>query len=120
MQNINEIETPFWQKKRDTVGGIVKDLDDIEQCYDNIINIIKGEVPFQPNIGTNIIEAIGRKPKEALEITRTIIYKEFSIQEPRAKVISVTSNYDENGKIVVFVTFQSILTKEERSKKYYV
>lgn len=120
MQNIHEIETLYWQKKRNTIGEVVTDLDDIEQCYDNIINIVKGEIPFQPNIGTNIIEAIGQKPKDALQIIKTIIFKEFAIQEPRGKVISISAQYDESGKIEIYVVFQSKLTNEERGKKYYV
>ena len=120
MINVNEITTPYWQHKRNSIGDVVTDLDDIEQCYDTILNTIKGEIPFQPNIGCNIMEAIGQKPKEALEIARALILKEFSTQEPRADIISLTSSYDENGKIQIFVTFQSKLSNQERSTKYYV
>ena len=120
MQNINEIETPYWQKKRGTIGEVVTDLDDIEQCYDNIFNISKGEIPFKPNIGSNIIEAIGKKQPDAVQIAETLITEEFTKQEPRAEVVSVSSTTDSNGKIVINVTFQSKLTREERSKKYYV
>lgn len=118
--DIRTINTPYWQHKRGSIGEIVTDTEDIEQCCDNIFNIIKGEVPYQPNIGTNITEAIGRNPKEALEIVRTIIFKEFSYQEPRIKIISVVSEYDENGKIVINIKFQNKETKEEKEKKYYV
>ena len=117
---ITEITTQNWQKKRGTIGEIVTDLDDIEQCFDNIFNISKGEIPLQPNIGTNIIEAIGQKTDNALQIAKTLILKEFETQEPRAEVVSVKTSYDDNGKIEIFVTFQSKLTKEERSKKFYV
>lgn len=120
MNNIKDIQTPYWQKKRGTIGEVVTDMDDIEQCYDNIFNITKGGVPFQPNIGSNILEALGQKTQDALQIVKTLISEEFSIQEPRAEVVSVSTEYDENGKISVFVTFQSKSTKEERSKKYYI
>ena len=120
MQDITLIQTPYWQHKRGSIGDVVTDLDDIEQCYDNIFNIIKGEIPYQPNIGSNIIEAIGQKPKDALQIAQTLILKEFSTQEPRAEVVSISSNYNEDGKIVIYVKFQSKLSLEERSKKYYV
>jgi phage baseplate assembly protein W len=113
-------ETKNWQKKRGTIGEIVTDLDDIEQCYDNIFNTVKGSIPFQPNIGTNIIEAIGEKNNNAIQIVETIIKEEFTIQEPRAEVISITSKTETTGELYFFVTFQSKLTKEERSKKYYV
>lgn len=120
MKNITEIETPYWQKKRGSVGEIVTDLDDIEQCLDNIFNISKGSIPFQPNIGSNIIEAVGRKDKEAFEIAKTLLLEEFSTQEPRAEIISLSSSQDTNGTIILYVTFQSKITKKERSKKYYV
>jgi len=118
--NINEISTNNWQHKRNTIGEVVTDLDDIEQCYDTIFNVSKGSIPLQPNIGTNIIEAIGQKPANALVIAKTIILKDFTTQEPRGEITSINSSYDENGLIVIDVTFQSKLTKEERNKKYYV
>ncbi|MBR1754031.1 hypothetical protein IJ732_04265 [bacterium] len=118
--NIKEIKTKYWQKKRGTVGDIVTDLDDIEQCYDTIFNTVKGEIPFKPDIGTNIFEAIGEKPKDAIQIAKTIILKEFPKQEPRAEITSINTSYNENGKIVITVKFQSKLTKEERRKTYYV
>ncbi len=118
--NIYEIDTTNWQKKRGACGEVVTDLDDIEQCYDTIFNTSKGDIPLQPNIGCNIIEAIGQKPKNALQIAKTIILKEFTIQEPRGEIVEINSSYDENGKIVIEVTFQSKQTKAERIKKYYV
>ena len=118
--NIYEIDTTNWQKKRGACGEVVTDLDDIEQCYDTIFNTSKGDIPLQPNIGCNIIEAIGQKPKNALQIAKTIILKEFTIQEPRGEIVEINSSYDENGKIVIEVTFQSKQKKAERIKKYYV
>lgn len=118
--NIYEINTTNWQKKRGACGEVVTDLDDIEQCYDTIINVSKGDIPLQPNIGCNIFEAVGQKTQNALQIVKTIILKEFPIQEPRGEIVEINTSYDENGKIVVDLTFQSKQTKAERIKKYYV
>lgn len=118
--NIYEINTTNWQKKRNACGEVVTDLDDIEQCYDTIFNVSKGDIPLQPNIGCNIFEAVGQKTQNALQIVKTIILKEFPIQEPRGEITEINTSYDENGKIVVELTFQSKQTKAERIKKYYV
>lgn len=44
--NIYEINTTNWQKKRNACGEVVTDLDDIEQCYDTIFNVSKGDISF--------------------------------------------------------------------------
>ncbi|MBQ9688008.1 hypothetical protein IJV79_00065 [bacterium] len=110
----------YQQHKRNSIGEKVYDLDDIEQCLDTIFNTVKGEIPFKPDIGTNIFEAVGQKPKDAFQIAETILLKEFTAQEPRAVIKKITSAYDANGKLEINVIFQSSLTTEERSTKYYV
>lgn len=122
MQNINEITTNNWQKKANTIGEIVTEIEDIEQCFDTILHVAKGECPLQPNIGSNLIEAIGEDPKNASQIIKTIIFKEFPIQEPRAKVINVNIFADDDDifKLIAEVKWQYIKTKEEKVSKFRI
>lgn len=122
MQNINELTTPNWQRKRNSLGEVVTENEDIEQCFETIISTIKGECPLQPNIGCNIFEAIGEDPKNATQIIQTIIFKEFPIQEPRAKIISVRTYSNENDyfKLTAEVKWQNIHTKEVKVSKFNI
>ena len=122
MQNINEITTNNWQKKANTIGEIVTEIEDIEQSFDTILHVAKGECPLQPNIGSNLIEAIGEDPQNAFQIIKTIIFKEFPIQEPRAKIINVNTYIDENDafKMIAEVKWQNVKTKEEKVSKFRI
>lgn len=62
MDNITEVTTNNWQRKANTIGEIVTENEDIEQCFNTILNTVKGECPLQPNIGSNLLEAIGDNP----------------------------------------------------------
>lgn len=122
MDNINEITTNNWQRKANTIGEIVTENEDIEQCFSTILNTVKGECPLQPNIGSNLLDAIGESPQNASQIIKTIIYKEFPIQEPRAKIISVKTYLDDedNFKMIAEVKWQNVRTKEEKISKYKI
>ena len=101
-------------------GGVAYGFEDIQQCLDTIFHNEKGEVPLQPNIGCNILEAIGENPDNALQIAKTIVLKEFPLQEPRIEVVDVKTYYLENFKLAVQVKYKSKLTSEERISEYYV
>ena len=120
--DIKEIETNNWQKKFDTIGEIVTENEDIEQCFNTILNTVKGECPLQPNIGSNLFDAIGENPQNASQIIKTIIYKEFPVQEPRAKILDVKISSDEDNifKMIVEIQWQNIRTKEEKLSKYKI
>lgn len=118
--DIKDLKTKNWQHKKDTIGEVITDLDDIQQCYENIFALSKGEVPLAPNIGTDIIEAIGENPDNADKIIKTIVYKEFPIQEPRAEVISVKTSCNANGKYKAQIHFRSKITQAERIADFYV
>jgi len=117
---ITNLKTKHWQRKLNTVGEIVTDIEDIEQSLDTILNTPKGSVPFLLNLGTDIIDAIGQSPEKAKQIITTILAKEIPLQEPRAEIVEITTDYDYNGKFEVGVKFKSKLTSEERTKTYYV
>lgn len=118
--NVQEIETNNWQKQRNTIGGIVTEDEDIEQCMSTILETIKGECPLQPNIGSNFIEAIGENLQDAEQIIKTIIFKEFPIQEPRAKIIKVTSQYIDDFKLYITVEWQNIRTKDIKVSNFKI
>ena len=106
MDLITDLKTKHFQHKRNTVGELVTDLDDIAQCYENIFASIKGEVVLYPNFGTNIVEAIGQNQETAEKIIKACIKKDFELQEPRAEVVDVVV-FHRNEKTVINVSFKS-------------
>lgn len=118
--NMDKIKTKHWQKKLNSIGEIVTDIADIEQCYDTIFSTVKGSCPLLLNLGSDIINAIGQNPQKAEKIIKTILLKELPLQEPRAEVLDIRTKFNVDGKITVQVHFKCKLTNEERIKTYYV
>lgn len=117
---MTDLTTRNYQHKRNTIGEIVTDLDDIEQCYETILALSKGEIPLAPNLGTDILNAVGESPDDAIKIIKTIVLKELPLQEPRGEVISVSHTYDTNGKLKIKIHFRSKITQAERTADFYV
>lgn len=105
-ENINKLNTTSWQHKRGTIGKVVIGSEDIKQCINNIINIQKGSIPFMPELGTNIIAAIGEKANDAIDIAVAIFSKEIPIQEPRVEIISTSGEYTESGEIHITIQYR--------------
>lgn len=115
-----DIKTKNFQHKRNSVGEVVTDLDDIQQCYENILALTKGEVPLSPNLGTDILNAVGESPDNAMQIIKTIVLKELPQQEPRGEILSVSHSYNTNGRLKVKIHFRSKITQAERKADFYV
>ena len=103
--NIKNIITASWQHKRNTIGEIVQDSADIKQCIKNILTTAKGSMPFMPEFGTDIIQAVGEKSPDAADIAIAIVSKELPVQEPRIEVNAVSFEYDEYGKVIIKINY---------------
>lgn len=116
--DITTLNTNNWQHKAGTFGDIVTDLEDIGQCYETIIGLTKGDVPYQPNLGANIIQAIGENPVDADRIIRALLMTELPKQEPRGKIKKLETGYNAKGQLFVRITYRlaadetQIATKE--------
>lgn len=89
VKNIKTLETTNWQHKRGTIGGIVTDLDDIEQCYETICNVKKGSVVHNPNLGWDILKYIDKPISQVRNPIRKELMDELNYQEPRATVTDI-------------------------------
>ena len=103
--DFTKINTNNWQHKAGTIGGIATDLEDVGQCYETIIGLTKGDVPYQPNLGANIIQAIGENPTDADRIVRALLLTELSKQEPRGRIKNLETYYTPNGRFFVKITY---------------
>ena len=108
--DITKINTRKWQHKRNTLGEIIQGTDDIRQCIQTILQVVKGSIPFMPELGTDIIEAIGENTEDAIDIGIAIITKEIPLQEPRAEVLDVTGDKEENGTTHFVIYFKDKTT----------
>lgn len=107
--DIRELKTKFWQHKAGSFGEVVCDLEDIGQCYKTILGLTKGDVPLQPNLGADIIQAIGENQDDAERIIKAICFNELPVQEPRGDVLDVEVSSDANGHYKVKIKYKSIL-----------
>ncbi len=106
--DITTLNTNYWQHKAGTIGGIATDLEDVGQCYETIIGLTKGDVPHQPNLGANIIQAIGENPADADRIVRALLLTELLKQEPRGKIKNLGTDYNEKGQFFVKITYSLV------------
>ena len=117
--DITKLENQTYQHKRNTIGDIVQGIYDIKQCIDTIISTTKGEVPFMPELGTNVIEAVGENMEMAEDIAVAIFSKEIPLQEPRAEIIDISSEKNDNGRLLVKVHFKEKATNlTEKTERY--
>lgn len=108
MTNIYKIPTKNWQHKLGTVGEVVTELEDIEQCYEVIFKTRKGSVVLNPNLGWNFLDYLDIPLNLVEHKMRTSLLKELNYQEPRAKAVNAIFNYKnaQSGKLSVKVTYQ--------------
>lgn len=114
IENIYKINTTNWSHKLGTIGGIVKDIDDIKQCYAVIFSVQKGSVLLNPNLGWNIRKYFGKPLNIVGKEMKTELLKELNYQEQRAIVQDIFLFYDETdkGKLKAQIKFQFLETVE--------
>lgn len=112
--------TEQWQHKRGTFGEIITGNDDICQCIQTILQTPKGSIPFMPELGTDIIQAIGESAEDAADIGIAIITKELPKQEPRIKIIDVTGEKNQNGQIKFSIYWKNKTTNLTEKTEVYI
>lgn len=120
IQDITKIKTKNWQHKRGTIGEVVTEIDDIAQCVTSIMEITKGSVPLCPELGTDVIRAIGENTEDAIEIATAIFSKEIPIQEPRCEILDITAEKNENGKIKIKLYIQTKTNSKTKKIERYI
>lgn len=116
-KSIYELNTKHWQHKLNTIGAHVCDADDVAQCYEIIFKTQKGTVVFNPNLGWDFMEYLGKPLNLVANKMKTALLKALNLQEPRAKALSVQFSYGTaedfaNGHLSVEIEFMLILTNE--------
>ncbi|MCD7780408.1 MAG: hypothetical protein LUH05_07035 [Candidatus Gastranaerophilales bacterium] len=99
-----------WQHKRNSIGETVTGIEDIKQCIDTILTVSKGDIPLMPELGTDIIKAIGENAEDAIDIAKAIFSKEIPKQEPRAELVDISGTKTENGRINLKIQFKEKTT----------
>ena len=107
-ENIYKLNTKNWQHKIGSVGEIVTEREDIQQCYAVIFKTIKGSVILNPNLGWNLLDYLD-KPMNLVETKmRAALLYELNYQEPRAKAVGAEFFYAnaKTGSLCVKVKYQ--------------
>ena len=120
-KDITKINSKNWQHKRGSIGDIAIDNEDIKQCINSIFETAKGEVPLNPEAGTNLIDAIDETPEDAIEIAIKTAYKEIPRQEPRCEILQVSPEKDvKTGSIKLTVWFKNKKTNITDKTEVYI
>ena len=97
---------------RNDLTGDVSFRTDISAVGQSIANLAltrKGERPFSPNIGTDLVETLQvYRPEVELVVLKEIIVSQLETQEPRAKINNIQiERIDENYKVTISFTLLS-------------
>jgi phage baseplate assembly protein W len=109
-----------YQHKRNSFGEIVSNISDIKQCVETIINTTKGEIPFCPELGTEIIKAIGENQDDAINIAIAIFSKELPKQEPRIEITDITGTKTDTGRIYIKIYYRAKGSNEIQKTEIYI
>lgn len=112
-EDTRQLNTEHWQHKRGTVGEIATDIEDIEQCFNTICNIVKGSVTHNPELGVDMMDYMDKPLNIVAPKLKTMYMAELNYQEPRAKVENVSFNADENGFLTIKISY-----KYEQTMRY--
>ncbi len=120
-KDITNIHSKNWQHKRGSIGDIAINNEDIKQCINSIFATSKGEVPLNPEAGTNIIEAIDENPEDAAEIAIKTAYKEIPRQEPRCEILQTVPEININtGELKLTIYFKNKKTNITDKTEVYI
>lgn len=117
--NTKTLDTTNWQHARGTFGGVVTEVEDVEQCIGTICGCEKGTVVYNPNLGLPLKQFMDRPVNEVIPQMRQIIKIELESQEPRITVDSVSFRADENGFLITKITYifeNTVRTKEVKTQ----
>lgn len=106
MQDITKITANSYQHARNTIGEVLINRDDIRQCIRTICTTQKGDVPFAPEFGCDLFQAIGENPQDSIIYLKVIYLKEIPKQEPRCEVLDVNGFFDDKGKLQMTVNYK--------------
>ena len=118
--NTTQLHTKNWQHKRNTIGEIATDINDIKQCIDTICSTDKGSIPFMPEFGTEAMQALGENSDDAIDMISALWKTEIPKQEPRCEVTEITGVKEDNGRIKMKIYFREKSTKITQTTEVYI
>ena len=95
--NTKTLDTTNWQHAHGTYGGVVTDLEDVEQCIATICGCEKGTVIYNPNLGLPLKNYMDKPVISVIPELRQVIKMELEYQEPRITVDSVAFRAESGG-----------------------
>lgn len=98
MKTINDVLSVDWAVKLGSIGEMVEDFDDINQCISIILNTRKGAVPLNPLFGSDIWKYLDKPaniaiPGIILEATEAINLWERRVKVEEIQVLELLGGY---------------------------
>lgn len=113
--NTKTLNTQNWQHARGTIGGVVTEAEDVEQCIETICSCEKGSVIHNPELGLPLMEILDKPLTEVIPVLRQMVKTELEYQEPRITIDSMAFEANEYGFLVIKTAyiFENILRTKE-------
>jgi phage baseplate assembly protein W len=105
MKDVRSIRSVNWQLQLDTFGGIVEDLDDINQCILTILTTPKGSDPLRPEFAMDVMAYVDKPMDVAIPTLVAQAVEALRLWEPRISLISLVASEPEIGHLNLQVTW---------------
>lgn len=115
MTQLPDIQSANWSPLLGEFGGVVEDLDDIDQCIRIIVGTPRGSVPLRPLFGCDVWRWLDAPVDVALPNVVREVYAAIGMWEPRAEVVGVTlAPGDDESHWKIRVTWQLAGDEEQQ------
>jgi phage baseplate assembly protein W len=99
---ITDITTTNWQLGINGFGDIALDGDDLDLCIHNILFTRKGEVPLDPEFGSDLYKLIDLPVQKLIPAIIAEVTDAIKTYEPRVDIDNITTSVSDDGSGVTF------------------
>lgn len=104
---VKDINTKHWSLSATDQGGVVLDLEDINQCITIILATVKGTDPLRPEFGCDILKWIDKPVNQAIPNIIKEAVAAINLWEPRVVVTKAKAKI-ENYTIFVTIEWETV------------
>ncbi len=102
---VQDIQAADWSMQIGTIGAVVEDVDDINQCIGIILTTRTGSDPHRPLFGCNAWLHLDKPIPVARPLVVVDVVEALELWEPRITLVRVTTEFS-NNTVTVLVEWQ--------------
>lgn len=102
---VQDIQATDWSMQIGTIGAVVEEADDINQCIGIILTTRPGSDPHRPLFGCNAWLHLDKPVPVARPLVVADVVEALELWEPRITLVRVTTEFS-NNTVTVLVEWQ--------------